>query len=89
MSTKITATELAKNLSDILNRARYKGESFVIERNGEPVAVVEPPPKVGITPAELVALFNGLPLIDDRFADDLETARSILRDLDVPRWPKY
>jgi len=89
MATKITATELAKNLSDILNRARYRGESFIIERNGESVATVEPPPKQGITLEELVALINDLPPIDDRFADDLETARSILRDLDVPRWPKY
>lgn len=89
MVTKITATELAKNLSDILNRARYKGESFIVERNGETVAAVEPPPKIGITLKELVALINDLPPIDDRFADDLETARSILRDLDIPRWPKY
>ncbi len=87
MATKITATELARNLSDILNRARYKGESFVIERNGEPVAKIEPPPNPGITLRELAALFRDLPPIDDKFADDLEAARSILRDPPIPRWP--
>lgn len=89
MATKLSATQLAKNLSDILSRARYNGERFVIERNGEPVASIEPPPKVGITLEELASLINDLPPIDERFADDLDTARSILRDLDIPRWPKY
>lgn len=88
MATKITATELARNLSDILNRARYKGESFVIERNGEAVAQIDPPPKPGLTLGELAALLRELPPLDDKFADDLESARSILRDPVVPpRWP--
>jgi antitoxin (DNA-binding transcriptional repressor) of toxin-antitoxin stability system len=43
METTITATELARNLSDILNRVRYRGERFRVERNGELVATIEPP----------------------------------------------
>jgi len=42
MSTTITATELGKNLSDVLNRVRYRGERFTVARNGEPIAVLEP-----------------------------------------------
>ena len=42
METKITATDLAKSLSDVLNRVRYRGERFLVERNGEPVAAVLP-----------------------------------------------
>jgi len=42
MVTTITATELARNLSGILNRARYKGERFIIKGNGEAVAILEP-----------------------------------------------
>ncbi|MFN0071262.1 MAG: type II toxin-antitoxin system prevent-host-death family antitoxin [Chloroflexota bacterium] len=38
--TKITATELARNLSDVLNRARYRGEHFIVERNGEPIVTI-------------------------------------------------
>ncbi len=87
MVTRITSTQLARNLSDILNRARYKGESFVIERNGEPIATVEPPPRQGITLEELTALIADLPPCDDKFAADLETARSILRDTETPQWP--
>lgn len=87
MATIITATDLARNLSDILNRARYKGETFIVERNGETVAKIEPPPKPGITLRELEALLRDLPPLDDKFADDLEAARSILRDPPTPRWP--
>jgi len=87
METTITATELARNLSDILNRARYKGETFIVERNGERVAKIEPPPKPGISLQELAALLRDLPPLDDKFANDLDTARSILRDPVLPRWP--
>jgi prevent-host-death family protein len=87
METTITATELARNLSDVLNRARYKGETFIVERNGEPVAKIEPPPPPGITLRELAALLAELPPLDDKFANDLDKARSILRDSALPKWP--
>lgn len=38
----LTATELARNVGDILARIRYRQESFVIERNGRPVARLVP-----------------------------------------------
>ena len=40
---QVTATDFARNLSDFLNRVRYRDESFVIERNREPVAIITPP----------------------------------------------
>ena len=44
MESKITATELARTLGDVLGRIRYRGDSFVVERNGEPVARIAPLP---------------------------------------------
>jgi antitoxin (DNA-binding transcriptional repressor) of toxin-antitoxin stability system len=38
MEFTISATELARKLGDVLGRIRYRGESFVVERNGEPIA---------------------------------------------------
>jgi prevent-host-death family protein len=78
METRITATELAKSLSDVLNRVRYRGEKFLIVRNGEPVAalVAVAPVSGDITMRELVALLKDLPSPDDRFADDLEAIHS-------------
>ena len=76
---RITATELAKSLSDILSRVYYQGESFVIERNGQVVAALMPPEShTGVTLGELVAKLRerGLLPVDDKFADDLEAIQA-------------
>ncbi|NGX16133.1 type II toxin-antitoxin system Phd/YefM family antitoxin [Wenzhouxiangella sp. XN24] len=41
---KITATELARNLRAVLDRVRESGESYVVERGGQPVVQVSPTP---------------------------------------------
>jgi prevent-host-death family protein len=85
--TTITATELARNLSDILNRARYRGERFVIERNGEPVATIGPPETIGITPEELARQLGPLRFPDEDFADDLEAIHASQGYARIPEWP--
>ena len=42
MEHTISATSLARQLGDVLGRVRYRGESFVIERNGTVVARLQP-----------------------------------------------
>jgi antitoxin (DNA-binding transcriptional repressor) of toxin-antitoxin stability system len=42
MEMVISATTLARQLGDVLGRIRYRGESFVIERNGVAVARMVP-----------------------------------------------
>ena len=42
MERVIPATALARQLGDVLRRIRYRGESFVIERNGVAVARLIP-----------------------------------------------
>jgi antitoxin (DNA-binding transcriptional repressor) of toxin-antitoxin stability system len=87
MVTRITATELARNLSAILNRVRYRGESFVIERNGEDIASIAPHGQPGITMKQLAATMSDVPILDEDFEKDLEAARSILREPELPEWP--
>ena len=73
MESTISATELSKNLSDVLNRVKYRGERFVIQRNGEIVATIAPPSSQrGITVSELVTSIGNLALPGEGFADDLE-----------------
>ena len=73
METRINAADLATNLSDILARVRERGECFVVERDGEAIAVLAPStPKPSITWGEFVTLLHDLPLPDPGFADDLE-----------------
>ena len=89
METQITATELARSLSDVLNRVRYKGERFVIVRNGEPVATLAPAgptsPSKGFTLRELAALLKDNPM-PEGLADDLETIQASQPPLPPPPW---
>lgn len=66
METRITATELARSLPDVLGRVRYKDERFVIVRNGEPVATLVPAgptaPPIRITLRELAAFMRDNPM---------------------------
>ena len=71
--TTISATELARKLGDFLGRVRYRGESFVVERNG--VAVARVVPATEATPpalAQALAVWSGSGLDDAGFASDLE-----------------
>lgn len=42
MEKVISATTLARELGDVLGRIRYRGDSFLIERNGVAVARLIP-----------------------------------------------
>lgn len=88
MDTTITATELSKNLSDVLNRVRYRGERFTVARNGEPIAVLGPADvPTRVTLRELAAQIGDIPLPDAGFADDLEAMRRALGPAEPPAWP--
>lgn len=39
---RITATYLAKHLSEVMDRARFEGEEFIVERKGKPVCRISP-----------------------------------------------
>ena len=87
METTITATELSRSLSDILSRVRYKGETFIVERNGEPVATLAPPvPAKRMTWGEFLEMMKELPPADPDFADDLEMIQASQQPAVMPRW---
>ncbi len=83
--TRLSATDAARNFSDVLNRVA-DGEEIEIVRNGRLVAMLVPP-RVRLLPASrLSSLLRALPAIDDEFADDL---REIRREAGTPEspWP--
>jgi prevent-host-death family protein len=85
----ITATELARNLSHILSRVRYRGESFRVERNGETVAVLQPSPSTEkpLTVEEFRRKFADVH-VPEGFADTLEMIRAEIPPLPPPpEWP--
>lgn len=77
MEHAISATTLARSLGDVLARVRYRHDSFVIERNGTPVARVVPVESAGsqATLAEALTAWCEA-AADPAFADDLERVGS-------------
>jgi antitoxin (DNA-binding transcriptional repressor) of toxin-antitoxin stability system len=78
MATKITVTEFARNLSDILNRVRYKGETFEIERNGVTLAEIRPAERKQATLTDLIDLLENGPKPDPGFWNDVEEAHRLM-----------
>ncbi len=73
MAISVTATELARKLGDFLGRVRYRGESFIVERNGVAVAKVVPATDAEMPElASALAVWSSSGLEDAGFAGDLE-----------------
>ena len=80
--TAISVTEAARNFADCVNRARYQDMTFVLLKNGLPVARLSPADnaKKG-TGRELAAALENVRLTDEElrsWTEDLEAARSAL-----------
>ena len=93
MARTLTATEAARSFSELLNRARYQRESFVIVRGREEVARLVPPPTATApaTLGQLIAKLRGLRdehLVDDDFAGDLNRARETQGVLPGDPWER-
>lgn len=80
MEHRISATELARTLGDVLARVRYRGDTFVVERNGTTVARLVPAAETGTTLAEALAAWRSAGPPDPAFADALE-------EIDSLDWP--
>jgi antitoxin (DNA-binding transcriptional repressor) of toxin-antitoxin stability system len=84
MESRVSATQAARNFSDLLNRIRYRGEEFVVERGGEPVCRMSPAaPPQRVTFRDLASLLREAPQVDPGFAADLR--RVVRRQGRVPR----
>lgn len=87
MATRISATTLDREMSDILNRVAYRGESFLIERGGKEVARLEP---VGsrqkVTAADVIARIGHLRM-PEGWGDDIEDGLKVVEAQELPEWP--
>lgn len=84
----MTVTEAARHFADLVNRTYYRGESTVLMRSGEPVAMVVPVGGASITGRDWLSKWRSLPHLDpedaENFASEIEAAR---RDLLPPASP--
>lgn len=85
MEHRISATELARTLGDVLARVRYRGDTFVVERNGTTVARVIPAAEGSPTTVrEALAAWRSAGPPDPEFADLLEWVNNQDRPPDDP-----
>lgn len=77
MENRTTATEAVRKFSELLNSIKFKGDHYIIERSGKPVASIGPVKEIRkIRPLkELVFILNKLPRLD-------EEAESLAADLE-------
>ncbi|MET3805219.1 prevent-host-death family protein [Nakamurella sp. UYEF19] len=93
MDTTISQREL-RNDSGLIMRRVEQGESFVVTRNGTPVADLVPHDKNGgvrrprFVPVDAIAA--GIAVLPDwdtsRFRDELDDLDRVVDDRDVDRW---
>jgi antitoxin (DNA-binding transcriptional repressor) of toxin-antitoxin stability system len=83
---KLSATEASRNFSEILNLTRYRGESFLVMRAGEPVCEIKPAKPPRFTVADLAELLNDLPPIDEDYLHTVEELSRSQPSLPASPW---
>ena len=85
MEHRISATDLARTLGDVLARVRYRGDSYVVEPNDDPVARVSPVLAASPTTLrEAFAVWRAASEPDSAFADVLERVNRADRSPEDP-----
>lgn len=80
--TIISVTEAARNFADCVNRAHYQGVTFVLTKNGLPVARLVPSEAKRSTGAELAKTLAKVDLSEEEakaWYKDLQAARKSLK----------
>jgi prevent-host-death family protein len=88
MESRISATEAARNFSDVLNRVRYRGEVFVVERGAEPMCRITPASAPRCTVSDFVRMLQAIPRPDDGYLDIVESLAHHQPPLPKSRWPR-
>ena len=88
MTLRISATETVRRFSELMNRVRYRGESFVVERGGKPICEILPaqPPK--FSGRELADLLRSLPKPDEEYLALVESLTAKQSKVAGSRWPR-
>jgi antitoxin (DNA-binding transcriptional repressor) of toxin-antitoxin stability system len=86
--TPISVTEAARNFADCVNRVRYQNVTYVLLKNGVPVAQLVPERKKSVSVRKLAAALREFELSPEEakaWNRDLRAARRILKP-PVDKW---
>ena len=71
---RLSATEVARRFSEVLNRVA-EGEEIEVTRSGAPVAVITPPKARVMSAERFRELLASAPPVDEDFGEDLRRIR--------------
>lgn len=89
MRSHISATKAARSFSEIMNRVRYGGESFIVERGGKPICEIIPARPPSFTGSDLVRLLRSLPQPDEEYLTAVEELQAKQRTVAESGWPRW
>jgi prevent-host-death family protein len=87
-NVSISVTEAARNFADCINRVRYQDTTFVLLKNGTPVARLVPTREAVCTGQDLAEALAGVDFSAEEAAEwrkDLEAARRTIKP-PVNKW---
>ena len=86
---RLSATELARSLSDVLNRVRYQRETVIVERGGKAVCQIAPvPSSLDFDLSDLVALLDSLPSPGEEWAEAVAESVAEQDEFEGFEWPR-
>jgi antitoxin (DNA-binding transcriptional repressor) of toxin-antitoxin stability system len=84
----ISATEAARNFSDLINRVSYKGETYVVERGGRPACQLSPVETCRCSGADLLHALSALPRPSEEFLAAVEELTRNQAAVEPSAWEK-
>ena len=87
--SSVSATEAARNFSELLNRVHYRKETYVVERGGRAVCEIRPAYEVtGFKGTDLARLLASLPQAPEAYLDAVEEGLEGQPPAEDRRWPR-
>jgi antitoxin (DNA-binding transcriptional repressor) of toxin-antitoxin stability system len=88
MRIRINATQTARQFSELMNRVRYRGESFIVERGGQPICEILPAQPARFRGDELAELLESLPTPDEGYLNLIEKLAAKQPKVAASKWPR-
>jgi len=87
MKSRITASAAVRSFSELMNRVRYRGESFTVVRGGKSICEITPAQPSNFTAADLANLLAQLPKPDKEYLDTVDDLLKHQPPVAESRWP--
>lgn len=81
MRQTITATDARDRFADLINRVAYRGDEFVVEKQGKPAALI-----TRLTDTPVKKTYTGTDFLKDLTRYTFKGPKSLARNLDAYVW---